>query len=385
MKTVSIDKKKKKAARIFKICTWLIAFAMEMFLATGCSSDFGADNGNINVHVDTNVNVNGKNVEGVKEGEIEETDTVSAEKIDIICTSYAAYDWIQNIIAGHDDKFELHYLLDQGVDLHSYQPGVDDIAAINDCDLLVYVGGESDEWVGEILEQDGEDAARAFSMMDVLGDSIYEEETVEGMEPEAEDADDPQAGGEMSAEEAEGEELEYDEHVWLSVKNAIRIVPALETKLETLDAEDAADLKKSSDEYVEKLNALDKEYEDACDAAKRKIILFGDRFPFRYLVEDYGIDYYAAFSGCSAETEASFTTVAFLAAKVNELDIPVVFTIENADTSVAEMIVDNSNKKSAKIITMDSLQSVNKDDIAEGKDYIDTMRSNLKVLKEAMN
>jgi zinc transport system substrate-binding protein len=136
---------------------------------------------------------------------------------------------------------------------------------------------------------------------------------------------------------------------------------------------------------VEKLNALDKEYEDACAAAGRKIILFGDRFPFRYLVEDYGIDYYAAFSGCSAETEASFTTVAFLAAKVNELDIPVVFTIENADTSVAEMIVDNSNKKSAKIITMDSLQSVNKDDIAGGKNYIDTMRNNLEVLKEAMN
>ena len=221
--------------------------------------------------------------------------------------------------------------------------------------------------------------------MEALGDYVYEEETVEGMEHETEDADDPQAGGEMSAEEAEGEETEFDEHVWLSVKNAARIVPALETELETLDAQDAADLKKSSDEYVEKLNALDKEYEDACDTAKRKIVLFGDRFPFRYLVEDYGIDYYAAFSGCSAETEASFTTVAFLAAKVNELDIPVVFTIENADTSVAEMIVDNTNKKSAKIITMDSLQSVNKDDIAGGKNYIDTMRSNLEVLKEAMN
>ena len=391
MKKGTIEKKKKKVARIFKICTWLIAFTMEMFLATGCSSDFGSDNGNINVHVDTNVNVNGENVEGVKEGEMEEadptevTDTSSAEKIEIICTSYAAYDWIQNIIAGHSDRFEVRYLLDQGVDLHSYQPGVDDIAAINDCDLLVYVGGESDEWVGEIIGKDGEDASHTFSMMEALGDYVYEEETVEGMEPEAEDADDPQAGGEMSAEEAEGEETEFDEHVWLSVKNAARIVPALETELETLDAQDAADLKKSSDEYVEKLNALDKEYEDACDTAKRKIVLFGDRFPFRYLVEDYGIDYYAAFSGCSAETEASFTTVAFLAAKVNELDIPVVFTIENADTSVAEMIVDNTNKKSAKIITMDSLQSVNKDDIAGGKNYIDTMRSNLEVLKEAMN
>jgi zinc transport system substrate-binding protein len=291
------------------------------------------------------------------------------KKLDIVTTIFPVYDWIRQVSGGAEHA-QVTMLLDSGVDLHSYQPTAADMMRIASCDVFVYVGGESDKWVEDALKSSVNPDQVVISLLDLLGDDVKAEELIEGMEPESHEED---------------EEEEADEHVWLSLRNARKLVTGIAARLAEADPDCAEAYTAGAAAYCESLDALDAQYSEVIASAAHQAVLFGDRFPFRYLVEDYGIDYYAAFSGCSAETEASFTTVAFLAAKVNELDIPVVFTIENADTSVAEMIVDNTNKKSAKIITLDSLQSVNKDDIVGGKNYIDTMRSNLEVLKEAMN
>ena len=137
--------------------------------------------------------------------------------------------------------------------------------------------------------------------------------------------------------------------------------------------------------YLEKLAALDGEYQTVVDNAARKTVLFGDRFPFRYLVDDYGLSYYAAFAGCSAETEASFETISFLAQKVDELKLPCVLTIEGAQHKISETIVQNTAEKNQKVLTMDSMQSTTSTDVANGTTYLSVMESNLDVLKQALN
>jgi len=485
----------------------------------------------------------------------------------VVCTIFPEYDWTKEILGEHADDAEITYLLDNGVDLHNYQPTADDILKISSCDLFVYVGGESDEWVENALEEANNEDMKVVELMDVLGDSAKVEELKEGMqedehehehdhskevstfeddevkdrslsdwagewqsayplvldgsldeawehksedgsmtaeeykdyytigyktdissvkidgdnitftyddgktvssdyeytgyfiqnwstgtkaamyrfeavdkesgapvyiefndhmiEPEKaehfhlrmsnesydaivdpegnwptffdaaltpdevcdevighgqsdEDEDEEEHEEEHEHHHEEGEE-EYDEHVWLSVKNAKTICGAIEKELEAIDPDNAADYKANLESYTAKLDELDNSFKTLVDSASSKTLVFGDRFPFRYFVDDYGLDYYAAFIGCSAETEASFETIAFLAEKVNELDCGTIFTLENSSKDIANSIISASGK-SAEIAELNSLQSISTDDIANGTSYISIMQKNYDVL-----
>ena len=478
-------------------------------------------------------------------------DTGKAGKLKVVTTIFPEYDWVRAILGDKVDNAEITMLLDNGVDLHSYQPTADDIVKISDCDLFVYVGGESDGWVENALKNAANRNMKVINLLEVLGDSVKTEETVEGMQ-EAEHAhdhskevstfedhevqdrslsdwegswqsaypfaldgtlDDAFAAmaeeGEMTADEYKtyyqngyktditnidiagdhiaftyedgkkvgsdykyigyyiqnwstgtkaamyrfeavdrtsgapvyiefndhmiepaaaehfhirmsnesfdaivdpenswptffpadmtGEEIcehmeghdheheeEADEHVWLSLKNAETLVGAISDALQELDPDNKDTYAANASAYIEKLSALDGAYQSAVDGAARKTVLFGDRFPFRYLADDYGLSYYAAFSGCSAESEASFETVSFLAKKVDELKMPCVLTIEGKNHKLAETIVQSTAGKNQKVLTMDSMQSTTSEDVANGTTYLSAMEQNLSVLKEAL-
>jgi zinc transport system substrate-binding protein len=478
-----------------------------------------------------------------------------SESFSVVCTIFPEYDWVKEILGDHADNVELTYLLDNGVDLHSYQPTADDILKISSCDLFVYVGGESDEWVEDVLETSNNKDMKVINLMEVLGDSAKVEELKEGMqadehehehehktdfedsevkdrtldewngswqstypllldgsldevwehkaedddtmtaedykkkyttayetdvatininapeieyvtadktimaeydysgyyirtkddgtkqvrykfekksgdddaakyivfsdhniepsEPEhfhlysgndgfdtlveegdhfptyypssltAEDIVDEMTGGhEHSHEHEEGEE-EYDEHVWLSLKNAMVLSAEIEQNLEAIDPANAEDYKANLNGYVAKLSELDNNFQTLIDGSSLKTLIFGDRFPFRYFVDDYGLDYFAAFIGCSAETEASFDTIVFLADKVKELDCKTIFTLENSNKDIANTIISTSGKDVA-IAELNSLQSVSNEDIENGASYLSLMQKNYDVLAGVM-
>ena len=480
-----------------------------------------------------------------------ETGEADSDKLKVVTTIFPEYDWVKDILGDKAGSTDLTMLLSNGVDLHSYQPTADDIVKISDCDLFIYVGGESDGWVEDALKESTNKDMKVIDLLEVLGDSVKTEETVEGMQ-ETEHAHDHSkevstfedhevqdrslsdwAGswqsaypfaldgtlddafaamaeeGEMTADEYKtyyqngyktditnidiagdhiaftyedgkkvgsdykyigyyiqnwstgtkaamyrfeavdrtsgapicvefndhmiesaapehfhirmsnesfdaivdpekswptffpadmtGEDLcehmeghghdheeEADEHVWLSLKNAKTLVGAISDALQELDPDNKGIYAANAAAYIEKLSALDGAYQSAVDGAARKTVLFGDRFPFRYLVDDYGLSYYAAFAGCSAESEASFETVSFLAKKVDELKLPCVLTIEGKNHKIAETIVENTAEKNQKILTMDSMQSTTSEDVANGTTYLSVMEQNLSVLKEAL-
>ena len=494
-----------------------------------------------------------------------DSDKPDGKSLKIVTTIFPEYDWVREILGDEAGNDELTMLLDNGVDLHSYQPTADDIIRISDCDLFIYVGGESDGWVENALKNATNKDMKVINLLEVLGDSVKNEEVVEGMQEtehqhdhskevstfeddevqdrslsdwagdwqsaypfaldgtlddafaamaeegkmtadeyktyyqngyktditnididgdhieftyedgkkvgsdykyvgyyiqnwstgtkaamyrfEAEDKDsgapvyiefndhmiepaaaehfhirmsnesfdaivDPENSwptffpADMTGEEIcehmeghdhdededheheEGEEHDHeeekDEHVWLSLRNAEILSNAISKALQKLDPDNKDTYSANSDAYVKKLSALDAEYQTVVDGAKRKTVLFGDRFPFRYLVDDYGLDYYAAFVGCSAETEASFETISFLAKKVDELNLPCVLTIEGAQHKIAETIVKNTTAKNQNVLTMDSMQSTTSKDVANGTTYLSVMEQNLSVLKEAL-
>ena len=480
-----------------------------------------------------------------------ETGESDSNKLSVVTTIFPEYDWVKEILGDKAESTDLTMLLDNGVDLHSYQPTADDIVKISDCDLFIYVGGESDKWVDDALKEASNKDMKVIDLLEVLGDSVKTEETVEGMQ-ETEHAHDHSkevstfedhevqdrslsdwAGswqsaypfaldgtlddafaamaeeGEMTADEYKtyyqngyktditnidiegdhiaftyedgkkvgsdykyigyyiqnwstgtkaamyrfeavdrtsgapicvefndhmiesaapehfhirmsnesfdaivdpekswptffpadmtGEDLcehmeghghdheeEADEHVWLSLKNAKTLVGAISDALQELDPDNKGIYAANAAAYIEMLSALDGAYQSAVDGAARKTVLFGDRFPFRYLVDDYGLSYYAAFAGCSAESEASFEMVSFLAKKVDELKLPCVLTIEGKNHKIAETIVENTAEKNQKILTMDSMQSTTSEDVANGTTYLSVMEQNLSMLKEAL-
>ena len=301
------------------------------------------------------------------------------EKIRIVTTIFPEYDWVRDILGDKADSAEITMLLDNGVDLHSYQPTADDLIKISDCDLFVYVGGESDGWVDDALKSATNKNRKVINLLDVLGDSVKTEEVVEGMQETEHDHD-----HDHDEDEDHEHEEEKDEHVWLSLKNAKTLVGAISAALQEIDPDNKDTYAANADAYGQKLSALDAEYQKAVSAGTYKILLFGDRFPFRYLVDDYGLSYYAAFVGCSAESEASFETVSFLAKKVDELKLPCVLTIEGKNHKIAETIVQNTAGKNQKILTMDSMQSTTAQDVARGTTYLSLMAKNLDVLKEAL-
>lgn len=293
----------------------------------------------------------------------------------IVCTTYPICDWAKQILGDAADECQLVLLGGSGVDLHSYQPSVADIAAIASCDLFFYVGGESDEWVEDALAIDHKDTRAAFSLMEILEERLKEEEHKEGMQEEA------HGHGEHGDHE---EASEYDEHVWLSLKNAEICVEKMTEAISALMPDKVAEFAQNAASYGALLAELDSRFAAVVEAAPQKTLLFGDRFPFRYLVDDYGLDYYAAFAGCSSETAASFETVIFLAGKMDELQLPAVCILEDSDRTLADTICQASTAKDQTIVTFDSLQSVTAADIAAGKTYLSAMENNLKALQDAL-
>jgi len=292
-------------------------------------------------------------------------DKPESKKIKVVATIFPVYDWTREII-DDNQNFELTLLMDKGVDLHSFQPSAQDMMKISDCDVFIYVGGESDKWVDDALKNSKNKNIVVVNLMDILGDKVKSEEHVEGMETEHE-------------HEHHAEEIENDEHIWLSLKNAQILCDAIESALEKATPGDNSDLKKNLDAYKSELAALDKKYQETLAAAQGKILLFGDRFPFHYLVDDYGFKYFSAFSGCSAETEASFQTIKFLSEKVDELNLPCVMTIDGTNHKIAETIIANTAQKNQKVLVLNSMQGK-----VDGENYLSIMEKNLEVLKEAL-
>lgn len=291
------------------------------------------------------------------------------EGLSIICTAFPQYDFMKNIIGSEEG---LTLLLDDGADLHSYEPTAQDIIKIGSADMFIYGGGVSDDWAEGVIRSANNPELKVVATMDLV--STLKEDYVAGMQQEnhAHEHHDAHSG------DHSGE----DEHIWLSIKNAIKITRSLCEAVCEVDPENSEKYRSNTAKYVSHLSALDSEYSDVISASARKTVLFADRFPFRYLTEDYGLTYFAAFAGCSSESEASFETMAFLIDKTKELNLPYVLTIDGSDGSLAETVCDSAGAKSA---VLDSCQSVTTTDIANGTSYINIMKSNLEVLREALN
>ncbi len=278
-------------------------------------------------------------------------------KINVLCTVFPLYDWARNI-AGNTAEVSL--LNENGADMHSYQPTAADIVRLHSCDILIYTGGESEKWVAEVIKQSSNENLKALNLIELLGDKAVTER-------------------EEGAERRENGD-ETDEHIWLSLKNAEILTDKIAAALSGADNKNKDIYKTNAAKYAERLAALDKEYTEALKNAKHKAMIFADRFPFRYFTEDYGLDYYAAFPGCSAETEASFETVIFLAKKADE-NGDCIFITETSNGDIAKAVNRNTAKRNKKILTLDSMQSVSKKDIKNGMTYISVMQKNLETLK----
>ena len=313
-------------------------------------------------------------------------------KLKIVTTIFPEYDWTKNIIGDTVDA-NITLMAKKGMDMHSYQPSAKDLVTISECDIFIYVGGESDEWVSDALDQASNKEMQVIDLMDILGDNARTEELKEGMqkargEHEGEheyENEEEHAGSEQDRDSStkEGkeheEEPEYDEHVWLSLKNAQIFTNSIADALKKADPDNKDRYSANAAAYIKKLQSLDKRYTKITAAAKTKTLLFADRFPFRYLTEDYQLDYYAAFAGCSSESAASFETMTFLANKACELGIKNILTIDGSDHKIARSVIDITKDKDKKILTMDSMQTR-----TDGS-YIDIMKKNLKVLDKALN
>jgi zinc transport system substrate-binding protein len=284
-------------------------------------------------------------------------------KISIVATVFPPYDFTREIVG---DKADLAMLLPPASESHSFEPTPKDIIEIQNCDVFIYVGGESDEWVNSVLDSMDTDDMKIITLIDCV--TAVEEEVVEGMEEEEEAGD--------------AEEPEYDEHVWTSPKNAKLIVQKISDVLCEVDPKNTLIYQQNTADYETELDALDAEFQAAVDGAARKTMIFGDRFPFRYFADAYGLDYFAAFPGCSTETEPSAATVKFLIDKINDENIPVVFHIELSNEKMANTI---SEATGAKVSLLHAAHNISKVDFENGVSYLDIMKQNVVAIKEALN
>ena len=289
-------------------------------------------------------------------------------RLKIVATIFPEYEWVKNIVGDAKDV-EVSLLLDKGVDLHSFQPTTQDIVRIADCDVFVYIGGESDRWADDVLKDAKNRDMLALNLMEELGAAAKEEEAVEGMEPEKE------------AQEEEADEIEYDEHIWLSLKNAALLTQRIADRLGEKDEANKAVYQKNAASYIAGLNELDGRYAQTVKEAKQDTLIFADRFPFRYLTDDYGLHYYAAFKGCSAESEASFQTLVFLADKLDSLGLHHLMIIDGSDRKIADAVIETAETKDVEVLTLDSMQS----SVGDDDTYLGIMERNLTVLRDALN
>ena len=306
-------------------------------------------------------------------------------KISIVATVFPQYDFARQI-AG--DRADVKLLLKPGMEAHSYEPSPKDMIRIAKCDLFLNVGGESESWLDAVLESAANDHMRIVSAMDCV--EVIEEETAEGMQsrehhhehPAHDDDEEETASDSDHDHHHDEEEEEYDEHVWTSPMNAIAIVNAINNALCELDPDNADYYCANTDAYVAELVALDSEFREVVLGAERNLIVFGDRFPLLYFVREYGLDYYAAFPGCAAETEPSAATVAFLIDTVKRERVPIVFYIELSNHKVADAIAECTGTKARQFNTCHNISA---DDFKAGESYVSLMRANVGVLREALH
>lgn len=313
-----------------RILTFLITILLVLPIFSGCGS-FGNDNG----------------------------------KIKIVCTTFPVYDWVKDIINGtHSDKFEVTLLGGNG-DLHSYQPSAQDIALIQKCDLFIYVGGVSDGWTKDVLKNGDVKTLRLFDVLE--GNLLCVDEGHEGHNHKAE---------------------EYDEHIWLSLRLANLSIDAIYEKIVDVagekDSGEVVEYAKNKENLKGFIDELDKEYRRVVEEAENKTIVFADRFPFLYMTEEYGIEVFAAFAGCSADQDASFEVIAHLAEAVDNHEKKAVIVLENSNQSVAETVIKSTKNKNAEIVVMNSCQTIDEQEIAQGADYLKIMEENLNALKKAL-
>ena len=320
------------------------------------------------------------------------------QEFSIICTTFPLYDWVKNIV-GENDSVKIDLLVDSGVDVHSYNPTPKDIVDVSKCDLFIYSGGVSENWVKDILNQTGNKSLKVVNLIEFLEEkgrvlcvpdgkevsgTDYCEVDLEVHDDHEENHHEDKNHNHSYSHNHNHDEHSDDEHIWLSLKNAILICNYLCQELCLLDSENADLYRRNTENYVSKLSNLDLEFENVVDSASCRTLLFADRFPFVYLTNDYNIDVFAAFVGCSAETEASFETIAFLANKVDELNLKYLIVLENSSDKIANTIIKNSKNKNQQILILNSIQSCTKTQIANGLSYFDVMSKNLEVLKKAL-
>ena len=314
-----------------------------------------------------------------------EQNKVENEKISVVATIFLQYDFVRQI-AG--DNVELKMLLKPGEETHSYEPTPQDIIEIQNSDLFIYVGGENDAWVEDILESMPDNGRKTLKLVDCV--DTVEEEHVEGMKEERghdHDEDDAEHEEDEADHEEHGQEdthsvHEIDEHVWTSPLNAIKIVEQIKEELCEIDPENASDYEENAEAYVAQLKELDQEFQDVVDHSKRKLMIFGDRFPFRYFAEAYGLDYYAAFSGCASDTEPSAATMAFLINKVRDENIKTVLKMELSNENIAKAIAEATN---ADVKEFYSCHNLTAEQFADGETYLSLMEKNVETLREVLN
>lgn len=290
------------------------------------------------------------------------------DKISIVCTAFAQYDFVMNIIGNCSEKFEVTYLLESGTDMHSYSNtiSVEDKVKILSCDLFICIGGSSEKWIDDLLSDESSKEIRTLKLIDCVGELVC---------PTENDHDHDHSYAH-----------ECDEHIWLSPKRAIMMCNAICKAICEIDD-------KNSDIYVEnyyakyrkELKALDKAYESVVSSAKVDHIVFADRFPFVYLTNDYGIEYSAAFGGCSTETNATFETVARLVKDIKDKNIKNLIILEKGKTSIADTLISESGRNDITVLSVISMQNVSKKDIEGGMTYLSAMQKNLEILGKAMN
>lgn len=289
----------------------------------------------------------------------------SADKVNIVCTTFPQYDWVMNLLGEASEQADVTLLVKNNADIHNYQPSAQDMISMKEADLFIYVGGESDAWVSDLMKADNKLAEKALSMSDVL----LEKEMLECADHDHEEAE---------------HEHEYDEHVWLSLENAEVLCEYIAEELCELIPDSKDEILNCTAAYVSELQDLNAEYQSAVQESAHHPLIFGDRFPFCYLAADYDLEYYAAYTGCNAEIEVGFDTIVELAGKVDELESDYLLVIDGSDRSIAKTILESAKRKDVEILELDSIQSVSWEDVQSGASYIEIMKANLEVLKKAL-
>ncbi|MBO5347705.1 MAG: zinc ABC transporter substrate-binding protein [Lachnospiraceae bacterium] len=293
----------------------------------------------------------------------------SAGKVRVVCTTFPQYDWVMNLLDGVSEQVDVTLLVKNNADIHNYQPSAQDMTTLKEADLFIYVGGESDTWVSDLMKADSKLAKKSLSLSGVL----LEENMLKYAEHKHEEHN-----------HEEEHVHEYDEHVWLSLENAEVLCEYIGEEICNLMPEYTDEIQNSTAAYIGELQKLDVEYRSMVQASAGETLIFGDRFPFCYLVSDYDIEYYAAYTGCNAEIEVGFDTIIELAGRVDELESSYVMVIDGSDRSIAKTILESAKRKEVEILELDSIQSVSWEDVQNGASYLGIMKKNLEVLKKAL-